>query len=78
MCQQQSNHMSDVDRKLVYRRAGSTMHATVEAEEKREVATRSLECPVKAAKFDQQHSRARWGKKHAGAIELARQYTPGE
>ena len=54
------------------------MHARIEAEEKREVATRSLECPVKAAEFDLQHSKARWGKKHAGAIELARQYTPGE
>ena len=70
--------MSNVDRKLVYLRAGAIMHASVEAEEKREVATRTLECPVKAAKFDQQHSRTRWGKKHAGAIELARQYTPGE
>ena len=70
--------MSNVDRKLVYLRAGAIMHARVEAEEKREVATRTLECPEKAAKFDQQHSRARWGKKHAGAIELARQYTLGE
>ena len=70
--------MSNVDRKLVYLRPGAIMHARVEAEEKREVATRTLECPVKAAKFDRQHSRARWGKKHAGAIELARQYTPGE
>ena len=57
---------------------GSIMHAKTEAEEKIEAATRSLECPVKAAEFDLQHSKVRWGKHHAGAIELAQQYTPGE
>jgi len=37
-----------------------------------------LECPAKAAEFDRQHSGARWGRHHAGAKELALQYTAGE
>lgn len=38
----------------------------------------ALECPVKAADFDKKHSReACKVKKHAGAKELANQYTTG-
>ena len=37
-----------------------------------------LECPAKVAEFDRQHSQARWGRYHAGAKELAKQYTTGE
>lgn len=38
----------------------------------------ALECPVKAAEFDKKHSReGRKVKKHAGAKELANQYTTG-
>ena len=36
-------------------------------------------CPLKAAEFDRLHSEApKSGRKHAGAKELASQYTPGE
>jgi len=42
------------------------------------VAMGPLECPAKAAEFDRQHSGARWGRHHAGAKELALQYTAGE
>ena len=37
------------------------------------------ECPLKAAEFDRQHKRpAGKVKNHAGAIELASQYTAGK
>ena len=42
------------------------------------VAMGPLECPAKAAEFDRQHSGARYGRHHAGAKELAQQYTAGE
>jgi len=45
---------------------------------RRDVAMGPLECPAKVAEFDRQHSQARWGRHHAGAKELAQQYTAGE